>query len=100
MTYTNMTVALLMAFILPMQADEKKPPEVPLEHQLDFANAETAVANANSALQKAQLRLQEVVNTVLKDCPDPWVPQKGADTGRITCVEKPKDPPPPPPAKK
>lgn len=63
-----------------------KPPEVPLEHQLQFSVAESNILKAQNSFNEARAQLQSVTQLVLKDCPTPWVPSKDDKSGHIVCV--------------
>jgi hypothetical protein len=59
------------------------PPVVPLDIQLDFANAETMLSQATAQRDKLYSQL-------VAACPAPWALARDNKTLHFVCVEKPK----------
>ena len=67
----------------------KDAPTIPLEIQLDYANAQSDFAQAQAMAVQAKSRADQLEQQITKIC-TPWVPARDQQTKRLTCVEAPK----------
>jgi hypothetical protein len=81
---------LLLLFIsfLFLSAEELKEPIIPIEHQIQYLNAENNLLRLESAYTKAKDEVQSAGQLLLKDCPEPWEPTRDLKTGKFTCIKK------------
>ena len=79
----TLLIAISAALALAQESAAPKPPVVPYEIQLDFANAETMVVQATAQRDRLYGQLQAA-------CPAPWLLARDSKTLHWVCTEKPK----------